>query len=586
MELKSKLKTIFPYLAIISVMLLSRIFELDSFVATDEVAWFNRSANFYYALGQREFADTYRNVSVAVFTMWINTFAFLLKFPMYRGLGQGYLGLYDKEWAPIFVENNVSELYVLTTGRFLMVIALIILGVFIFWYLKRLLGTIPALISFLIISLDPFYIALSRTSHLDAPMGTFLLLSILAYHTYHNSERKWIDLTISGGAGALSFLSKLPGMLVIPGVIGVSAITLISSYGKKTFQLSKKIWAQLFFHFKTFGIWLLIFFLVIMIIWPVMWVEPLQTMEKVFFGPMSFVDTEVESEVDIYETTTLKETKPSVISYIRGKTIKTLTHFNSYIKSFYWRTSPIVLLGLLWLLFGYLFKWDLLEKDSVRSLVRTLVFVAFYFTILISVPDKRGEKYIIPGYLALDIISGIGWVAAIGLLSKKFKTKYQKVLTYALLFLVVVIQSIGVWDNYPYYFSYYNPILGGSKIAGEVRFVGVGEGLDQAAKFLNQMPDAENLRVYSWYGKGPFSYFFKGKTAIIPTGIIWSEDFIYKLRSSDYLVVYSNQWHRQTPPELFDILEGVEPFHRVWIEEIEYVRTYKVEDIPLDGITE
>jgi hypothetical protein len=323
-----------------------------------------------------------------------------------------------------------------------------------------------------------------------------------------------------------------------------------------------------------------------MIIWPVMWVEPLQTMEKVFFGPMSFVDTEVESEVDIYETTTLKETKPSVISYIRGKTIKTLTHFNSYIKSFYWRTSPIVLLGLLWLLFGYLFKWDLLEKDSVRSLVRTLVFVAFYFTILISVPDKRGEKYIIPGYLALDIISGIGWVAAIGLLSKKFKTKYQKVLTYALLFLVVVIQSIGVWDNYPYYFSYYNPILGGSKIAGEVRFVGVGEGLDQAAKFLNQMPDAENLRVYSWYGKGPFSYFFKGKTAIIPTGIIWSEDFIYKLRSSDYLVVYSNQWHRQTPPELFDILEGVEPFHRVWIEEIEYARTYKVEDIPLDGITE
>ena len=129
-------------------------------------------------------------------------------------------------------------------------------------------------------------------------------------------------------------------------------------------------------------------------------------------------------------------------------------------------------------------------------------------------------------------------------------------------------------------------MLGGSKRAGEIRFVGVGEGLDQAARFLNQMPDAENLRVYSWYGKGPFSYFFKGETATIPTGITWSEGFIHKLLSSDYLVVYTNQWYRQIPPELFDILEGVEPFHRVWIEEIEYTRIYKVEDIPLEGITE
>jgi hypothetical protein len=141
-----------------------------------------------------------------------------------------------------------------------------------------------------------------------------------------------------------------------------------------------------------------------------------------------------------------------------------------------------------WLLVGYFFKWDLLEKEAVRSLVRTLLFVAFYFTILVSIPDKWGQKYIIPGYMALDIISGLGWVAAIGLLSKNLSAKHKTFLTYALLSLVVVIQSIGVWDNYPYYFSYYNPLLGGSKRAGEVRFVGTGEGLDQAAKILNQMP--------------------------------------------------------------------------------------------------
>jgi hypothetical protein len=156
-------------------------------------------------------------------------------------------------------------------------------------------------------------------------------------------------------------------------------------------------------------------------------------------------------------------------------------------------------------------------------------------------------------------------------------------LTFTLFFLVLVIQSIGVWDNYPYYFSYYNSLPGGSKIAGQVRLVGTGEGLDQAAKFLNQIPDAENLLVYSWYGKGPFSYFFKGETKAIQKGIKWSDEFSNRLRSSDYLVVYTNQWHRRIPSKLFNILDNVEPIHRVWIEEIEYARIYKVEDIPLEG---
>jgi hypothetical protein len=582
MELRSKLKPLLPYLVVFSVMLLPRMFHLDSFVATDEVPWLNRSANFYYALGQRDFANTYAKAHIAVFTMWINTFAFLLKFPMYRILDQGYLDVYDKEWDQIFVENNISELSVLATGRFLMVIALIILGIFIFWYLKRLLGTIPALISFLILSLDPFYVALSRTSHLDAPMGSFLVLSILAYHTYIYSERKWIDLTISSVAGASSFLSKLTGLLVIPGIIGVSTMMLISSFGKEIFQLSREIGAQLFFHFKTFVIWMFIFVLVIMILWPAMWVEPLQTMEKVFFESMNIMGSDVEND----ETAIPIETKPSGTLAITGKTINALDQLYSYIESFFWRTSPIVLLGLVWLLVGYFFKWDLLEKEAVRSLVRTLLFVAFYFTILVSIPDKWGQKYIIPGYMALDIISGLGWVAAIGLLSKNLSAKHKTFLTYALLSLVVVIQSIGVWDNYPYYFSYYNPLLGGSKRAGEVRFVGTGEGLDQAAKFLNQMPEAKNMLVYSWFGKGPFSYFFKGKTKTIPTGIKWSEDYAQKLRSADYFVVYTNQWYRQIPPELFNILEDVEPVHRVWIEDIEYARIYKGEDIPPERVTE
>ena len=73
---------------------LPRAFALDRFVATDEVVWLWRSANFYYALGQRDFGDTYLSTHPGVVTMWVETAAFMLDFPEYRGLGQGMLNKY------------------------------------------------------------------------------------------------------------------------------------------------------------------------------------------------------------------------------------------------------------------------------------------------------------------------------------------------------------------------------------------------------------------------------------------------------------------------------------------------------------
>jgi len=566
-----KIKPTTPYLLVLGALLLPRVFALDSFVATDEGAWFIRSANFYYALGQRELAETFRNGTVAVFTMWINTLAFLLKFPGYRGLGQGYLELYDRRWEQIFAENQVAELAVLSTGRLISVAALVFVGLLIFWYLNRNLGVLPALVSMLIMALDPFYIALSRTAHLDAPMGTFLLLCILAYHSYLHLDRRWYDLAISGAAGAFSLLSKLPGLLTIPGVLGLSLIELFASKGEKTNSRQ-----AIGFHLRILFIWLLIFGLVFVAVWPAMWVQPVNTIRRVISAPLKFMD-----EGGISETVSAQGTEPSGWPDMGQLALRTVANLMTYIRSFAWRTSPIVLFGLLFSLIGFWRKWELLDQKRTRSLVITLVFTAFYFTVVMSIPDKRSEKYIIPAHLALDIVAGIGWMGAAGVLKAKIQTNSKQWIGYGVLVLAILLQSIYVWDNFPYFFTYYNPLFGGSKAAVEVKYVGVGEGLDKAVESLNQLPEAGNLRVLSWYGKGPFSFFFEGQTETIFTGTVWSEEFVDKLRSTDYLVVYTNQWYRDIPPELFDRLESVEPVERIWIESIEYARIYKVSDIAL-----
>jgi hypothetical protein len=145
-----------------------------------------------------------------------------------------------------------------------------------------------------------------------------------------------------------------------------------------------------------------------------------------------------------------------------------------------------------------------------------------------------------------------------------------------LLAAVVLVQLAGTWQTYPYYLNYYNPLLGGLKKAEEVMMVGWGEGLDQAARYLNQKPNAEKMKVISWSADGCFSYFFKGSSATIDYDMN-----IDSLRRADYVVLYLNEWQRQAPnPEFLAYFEQLKPEYVVRIGGVEYARVYDMSRAP------
>jgi hypothetical protein len=104
--------------------------------------------------------------------------------------------------------------------------------------------------------------------------------------------------------------------------------------------------------------------------------------------------------------------------------------------------------------------------------------------------------------------------------------------------------------------------------------------LDLAAEYLNQKSNAKELKVMSWYGIGPFSYFFDGESTPLYGSRRWDSDMISRLQQMDYLVVYANQWQRQLPGGFFPWLEGLEPEYRVLFDGIELARIYDVKSIP------
>ena len=139
----------------------------------------------------------------------------------------------------------------------------------------------------------------------------------------------------------------------------------------------------------------------------------------------------------------------------------------------------------------------------------------------------------------------------------------------------VVFQGIGTMLTYPYYLSYYNPLLGGSRVAPQVMMIGWGEGIDQAARALNQVTGAQPLRVFSWYRTASFSYFFQGHSEqIYPK---WRDGNLLDVLHADYAVVYStHQQQRQAPAPLHTCLAQMAPEHVVRINGLEYVRVYKL----------
>jgi hypothetical protein len=101
--------------------------------------------------------------------------------------------------------------------------------------------------------------------------------------------------------------------------------------------------------------------------------------------------------------------------------------------------------------------------------------------------------------------------------------------------LAVLILTLFTLSYHPYYLTYYNPLFLGWRWAPQTLLVGWGEGLDQAAGYLNQQPNANVAAWYEWL----FPIFYRGRTEpVVP-----QENLI----TADHTVLYINQVQRDIP---------------------------------------
>jgi hypothetical protein len=562
-------------------------------------------------------ACTLRTGHPGVTTMWTGSLGILLRY-----LADGAPGpLFDYVLA---VQTNPLDPRFIAPTRLPTVVLTSLWVAAVYWLVWRLFADRRvALAAGLLLALDPFHVAFSRVIHHDALATTFMTLSLLMALIYwgQRESRRW--LVASGAMAGFAFLSKSPALFLNPFI----ALVGLWSLADRRVRGEVVTWRQLAVTLGDGLLWFGCAAGVFVAFWPAMWVIPVYALRTIFFvgskyasgghakGNYFLGNVSRDPGILFYPVTWLLRSSPLVWLGLIAVFIQGLRRWRAgrledqkagrleepANRKLYQSTNlPATSLPTT---SPPTTNLPIYQSTSFpRHYVLLMLLYVILFVAFMTLGEKKQDRYILPIYPVLNIIAAIGLVqisnlnlqslipnlprptrqpvllAPVGAAQvagpggrQSLTANLQSLIPnlQSLLFPVILLfQGILIVANYPYYLTYYNPLLGGIRGAERMVTIGWGEGLDLAAAYLNQKPNAEQLRVSSWY-QSTFAPFFTGEA------ISYSQEK-GKAMAGDYVVFYINQLQRRFPDdELFRYFEArYQPEKIIPLKGINYVEIY------------
>jgi 4-amino-4-deoxy-L-arabinose transferase-like glycosyltransferase len=412
-----------------------------------------------------------------------------------------------------------------------------------------------ALLSALFLAFDPFLLAHSRLLHTDALLTLFMTLALLSLILALQSSRSWKMLAMAGLAMGFAVLTRSTAMFLFP-FTGLLAL-LIALTDRRGTSKKQVAWQLL----QRLAIWGGIAALAFFVFWPAVWVSPLQTLQGVLNLAIGAA-----------------KAGGSRGNFFWGREMSAPGAL-FYPVSFLFRSTPVSLAGLVIVVIGGArvavgrltsrsggpFR-DRRERNGLALCAYIVLFGA-----LMSLGATKFDRYLLPVYPAIDILAAAGWCSVLGWAVRRIGGAVGKRWVSRGGVAALLIWQIGVsLPHYPYYLTAYNPMVGGGYLAPQVLLVGWGEGLEQAARYLNERSEERPIRVASWYSGNCLAPFFRGRSQEIP---LLERD----LPRLDYAVFYINQMQRKRRNgKPFQYFQGWEPEYTVRLKGIEYAWVYPV----------
>ena len=611
------------------VALLPRIFGLSRFLTSDEnTNIFFAGSNVIAAFLRGDLRGTYWHFYPGVTMSWLDAI----------GMSGQYLLDTLRTSPPPFTEYIYGDILALLVANRLPYAILTALAVpAIFLLARQVLPNRVALLGALFMAFDPFYLAHSRVAHGDAPVAVFMSISALTFYIYarhhlqlvaaaptdslpsphplspfiiHHSSFTSLYLIASAVLGGLAALTKAPGQFMALFVIGASIIFALLELNQSRHHVppTTSYVPRILLHWLTVIIaWGMISLVVFILLWPSMWVDPLGTLRQML------------------DETFGKVNEGHLVYFLGQPTLNPGPWFYPYVIPF--RLTPIILIGCVLSLGFYVVKakaeaQTLDRFPNLNAQLATLTFLwLFVLSLLLfgNLSPKKQDRYLLPLFPFLNLIAAIGWSGLLVLLNEfmfggKTKAKTEAkikpaskqtaqeskptnlptnqpsihpsntqlpfLILYSSFFVLLLLHILPTFTYYPYYLTYFNPLLGGPTKAAEQTLMGWGEGMEQVADYLNTKPNAADLYVASTPSQTLLPYF-------AGTGEnFYTNDIAFR---ADYVVLYLAQMQRLAPsPDIVNYFLSREPEKVITIKNVPYAKIYPgpkfiLTDIPAEA---
>lgn len=521
-ELGQWLHRLFPIL-LFFVAFLPRV---THFVGSTTL-WHGRARIFFDSFLAGQWTETYQAPHPGVITMWL------------AGLARWVGVLFNPDYDGMALVKRLSIE--------LVPIALIIsLGIVLAYFILRTIFDFQvAAFAALLLAFDPYHISLSKTIHVDTLVATFMLLSALFLWLFIKQNR-WQWVFLSGVFAGLGLLTKTPALFLVPYFFLCMLVWQAGLWQQQRFAADSFRWSKGLLDIgKLTIIWLLALSITYFVLWPSMWVRPLETLALTYGGSAFYSDTPHENPVLLLGKVTAED--PGPLFYPVNMAVK---------------TTAVTLVGFI-LSFFVLLRIQL--RDYQRQAILLGLAFVFFFILMMTLGEKKLDRYMLPALQFVTILAGIGWVYTLRRLWRD-----RSYLLQLSLLLLIGIQLTIIITRFPYFGTHYNYLLGGPKRILENNVVAgqeIGIGVRPAAEYLNKLPLSTELVVgaQNWVN---FYHYFQGKTVPLTDDKV---DYLLFMRNWTLRGTFGHEW--QT---VWEEYRDRDPKYVVSFDGVPYIWIYKV----------
>jgi 4-amino-4-deoxy-L-arabinose transferase-like glycosyltransferase len=563
--------------------------------------WFDRVETFLAALEQGDYASTNIIGHPGVTTLWLGTVGRLAHLLLFEA---GYIPHADSNpflyWSFLRVPVGVVCSLCVALAYPLLRIMLVDRRV--------------ALLATLLWAAEPFLVAHSQLLHLDALLTSFVMLSLLAAlaafppaSRQHASSHpaatphparsiRWPLLVASAVVGGLAFLTKSPSVILLPmiGMVVLLSLVMSGMHPKNHADVPPRLlslarWRQpLLTHTTALIVWGSIAAFTWFVLWPSAWVDLADTIGRVIRqarydggSPHGWGNFFLGRAID----------RPGPLFYPVALVL---------------RMSPWLMVGLFAAAAVALLRFWRVGKGGQQHTPRrwtqpsgqpsgtmpvlgVFTLFALLFLLMMTIPPKKFDRYILPVFPSLTIIAAFGLVQGYDMVRSTVRERnhdhdhdhdheqspahHHRTSAPLLRGLTWVAVGGGLAFNllwyHPYELAYYNPLLGGGATASWAIPVGWGEGYEQAGAFISAQPNGCDRAVASWFA--PVLRHFLCNHWVV------SLNRVFEPGKVDYAVLYIDQIQRRNEAEATAYLfNNFARIHTVKIHGIEYAYVYQL----------